>query len=322
MNEILRSLKSDLLDRRMLPILLVLGLALVGAVAFTVLAGGGSPSSPAVIGTVAPTISHSASLAVQPAAANPHAAVSETTDGARYQHKAGWHDPFTPLISREPKQQGTATGSASSSSSSSSSPSSASTESKSGSSSTPSSGGGGTTPTQPSTPAPKPKIVHKFIATVSILFGLAPTTPGQLSQLTPYESVKRLEPLPSSSNPLIVFEGVGSSRKSAIFTLTREAILKGTGTCLPSASQCEAIDLPLGGTEELSYLEPTGLTVTYELVLKGVVWHEKTYATAARLNHGNHAGAALLRRLAPPVQSELHFSSAKGVLFFVAHHGA
>ncbi len=256
------------------------------------------------------------SLPVQQAAANPNAAVAETTDGARFQHRAGAHNPFTPLASPAPKQAAT-TSSASSSKSSSSSP-----ESKSGST-TPSSGGGGATPTQPSTPAPKkPKIVHKFVATVGVLFGLAPTTPGQLSQLTPYAAVKRLEPLPSSSNPLIVFEGVGSSRKSAIFTLTREAILKGNAICLPSASQCEAIDLGLGGAEELSYLEPSGQTVTYELVLQSVAWHEVTYAKAARLNRAGHAGAALLRRLAPPVLSDLRFSSAKGVLFFVAHHGA
>jgi hypothetical protein len=313
MNEILQSLKSDLLDRRLLPILVLLGLTLVGAVAYAVLAGGSSSSPVAATGSIAPPPNQGPALAVQEAAANPHAAVSETTDGARYQHKAGAHDPFIPLPSPVVKTPVAAT-----SASSSNAPSSSSPESKTGST-TPSTGGG-TTPAQP---APKKlKIVHKFVATVSVLFGLAPTVPGQLSQLTPYSAVKRLEPLPSSSNPLIVFEGVGSSRKSAIFTLTREAILKGSAVCLPTASQCEALDLPLGGSEELSYLEPTGQTVTYELVLQAVAWHEHTYATAARLNHGNHAGAALLRRLAPPVQSELHFSGAKGVLYYVAHHGA
>jgi hypothetical protein len=315
MSEILQSLKSDLLDRRLLPILVLLGLALVGAVAYAVLAGGSSSAPIAATGSIAPPPNQGPALAVQEAGANPHAAAAETTDGARYQHKAGVHDPFIPLASPVVKAPAATTSGASSSKS----PSSSSTpESKTGST-TPSSGGG-TTPAQP---APKKlKIVHKFVATVSVLFGLAPTVPGQLSQLTPYSAVKRLEPLPSSSDPLIVFEGVGSSRKSAIFTLTREAILKGSAVCLPTASQCEALDLPLGGSEELSYLEPTGQTVTYELVLQAVAWHEHTYATAARLNRGNHAGAALLRRLAPPVQSELHFSGAKGVLYYVAHHGA
>lgn len=313
MSEILQSLKSDLLDRRVLPILVLLGLALVGAVAYAVLAGGSSSTPVAATGSIAPPPTQGPTLAVQQAAANPHAAVAETTDGARYQHKAGAHDPFTTLPSPSAKTPAVTTNSTPSPKSSSSTP-----ESKTGST-TPSSGAS-TTPAQP---APKKlKIVHKFVATVSVLFGLAPTVPGQLSQLTPYSAVKRLEPLPSSSNPLIVFEGVGSSRKSAIFTLTREAILKGNAVCLPTASQCEALDLPLGGSEELSYLEPTGQTVTYELVLQAVAWHEHTYATAARLNRGNRAGAALLRRLAPPVQSELHFSGAKGVLYYVAHHGA
>ncbi|MFI5003651.1 MAG: hypothetical protein ACHQE6_01435 [Solirubrobacterales bacterium] len=318
MSEILQSLKSDLLDRRLLPILVLLGLALAGAVAYAVLGGGGSSPRPvAATGSIAPPPTQGPALAVQEAAANPHAAVAETTDGVRYQHKAGAHDPFIPLPSPVSKTLAATTSNASSSKSSSSSP-----ESNTGSSTT-SSGGGGTTPSQPSTPAPKkPKVVHKVVATVSVLFGLAPTTPGQLSQLTPYSAVKRLEPLPSTSNPLIIFEGVSSNRKSAIFTLTREAILKGNAVCLPNASQCEAIKLASKQSEELSYLEPDGQTVAYELELESITSHEVSVAAAARLNRGSRAGAALLRRLAPPVQSELHFSGAKGVLFFVAHHGA
>ncbi|MGH2854108.1 MAG: hypothetical protein ACRDLF_07945 [Solirubrobacteraceae bacterium] len=279
MSEILQSLKSDLLDRRLLPILLLLGAALAGAVAYTVLAGGGSAKPVAAAVAVAPPGARGPSLSVQQAAANPNAAVAETTEGARYQHKSGAHNPFTPLPSPQEK---TATSSSSSSQPTSSS-SSSSSESKS-SSPTPSPSGGGTTPSQP---APrKPKVVHKFIAAVSVLFGPAPTTPGQLSQLTPYAAVKRGEALPSASDPLIVFKNIGSGRKSAIFTLSREAILKGTATCLPDASQCESIDLPVGQAEELSYLEPSGQTVTYELVLQAVAWHEET-ATIARV-HRHH----------------------------------
>jgi hypothetical protein len=323
MSAILQSLKSDLLDRRLLPILVALGLALAGAIAYVVLAGGSS--SPAGTASASrPTSAHPApvsqgpSLTVAQAPPNPNAADAETTNGVRYQHKAGSHNPFAQLAS--PKAPA-----ASASQSGTSSPgSSSSTSAGKGSSSTATSTGGGSpTPTRPSTPVPhKPKIVHKLVALVSVLFGLAPTTPGQLSQLTPYSSVKRLEPLPSTSNPLIVFEGVSASRTSAIFTLAREAILKGSATCLPSASQCEAIELPAGQSEELSYLEPNGQTVTYELVLQAVAWREETYVKAARLERGDRAGRVLLRRLAPPVQSDLHFSQAKGVLVFTAHRGA
>ncbi len=284
MNEILQSLKSDLLDRRLLPILLLLGAALAAAIAYAVLAGSSSaPSTAAATGSLAPPSTQGPSLPVQQAPANPNTAVAETTDGARYQHKAGAHNPFTPFASASTKQAAATSSSSSKSSSSSPAPSS---EGKSGSS-TPSSGGGGTTP---STPAPpKRKVVHKFVATVGVLFGLAPTTPEQLSQLTPYAAVKRLEALPSSTTPLIVFKGVSSNRKSAIFTLSREAILKGEATCLPNASQCEAIDLKAGQAEELGYLEPSGQTVAYELVLQSIAWHETTTtATIARRHHHRH----------------------------------
>jgi hypothetical protein len=324
MSAILRSLKSDLLDRRLLPILLVLCLALAGAVAYVVLGSGGSSSSssssPVAASAPSPApVSKGPSLAVAQAPTNPNAALAETTDGVRYRHKAGSHNPFTPLASPKAPAASASTSANSSASSSGSS----SSGSPSSSSSSPTSSGGSSTPSQPSTPAPhKPKVVHKLVAVVGVLFGLAPTTPGQLSQLTPYSAVKRLEPLPSASNALVVFEGVSSNRKSAVFTLAREAILKGSATCMPSASQCEAIDLGLGQAEELSYLEPNGLTVTYELALEAIAWHEVTYATAARLDRRNHAGQALLRRLAPSVLSDLHFSSAKGVLVYTAHHGA
>jgi hypothetical protein len=274
MNEILQSLKSDLLDRRLLPVVLLLVAALVGAIAYVVLAGGGSAKPVAAVTALSPGAggpsAKGPSLAVSQAASDPNAAVAETTEGARYQHKGGSHNPFTPLPSPKPK-----TTSATSTATSPSSPESKPT------STTPSSGGG-TTPAKP-TPA-KPKVVHKFVATISVLFGPAPTTPGQLSQLTPYAAVKPGEPLPNASDSLIVFKNIGSSRKSAIFTLSREAILKGGGLCLPTASQCESIDLPIGQAEELSYLEPTGQTVTYELVLEGIRWREET-ATISRRHH-------------------------------------
>ena len=106
--------------------------------------------------------------------------------------------------------------------------------------------GGGTTPT-PTTPtepaARETAEARSTVYFVDVLYGLAPTTPGQLSQLTPYADLKRLEPLPSASDPRIVFAGVSDTGKGAIFTLAGEAILKGEGACMPSATQCEAVDL-------------------------------------------------------------------------------
>jgi hypothetical protein len=282
MTELLRSLRADLSDRRMLPILVALGLALAGALAYAVLGGGSSAKPLATAGLPAPSIVKGPSLPVSQAPANPNAAVAETTEGVRYQRRAGSHNPFVPLAS--PKSQ-TSTTSASTAAKASSGPKPSASSGGSGTGSS----GSSTAPIQPQ-PKPKPKVTHKSVATASLLFGPAPTVPGQLSQLIPYASVKQGEPLPSAANQLITFKSVvknaGAAHKSAIFALDREAILKGPATCLPSPSQCESIELELGGTEELSYLEPTEQTVTYELVLEGVDVREVTARIARRHHRG------------------------------------
>jgi hypothetical protein len=271
-SELLKSLRSDILDRRVLPIVVLLGLALAGALAYAVLSGASSAKPVAAASPVTPPAPRGATLAVAQAPANPHAAVSETTEGGRYRHREGSHNPFTQFAS--PK---TPTTSAAKSASPAPSPESKPTPA--------SSGGAGTTPAPPA-PAPKPKTVHHIVETVSVLFGPAPTTPGQLSQLTPYATVKQGEPLPSAEDPVLVFKSLGPDNKSALFTFAREVIPKGPATCKPSASQCESILLPLGGAEELSILEPSGQTVVYELVLEGTSRHSVT-ARIARHHHAH-----------------------------------
>ncbi len=275
MNEIVQSLKSDLLDRRLLPILLALGLLLAGAVAYVVLAGGGSseagtPSAAAGAPNPAP-VAAGPSLAVTQAPENPHAAVAETTDGARYRHKPGTRDPFTPLVSPKAKSETASTGKTSSVSS----PSSSST----------STGGSETTPSTPVKPAPKKK--PKTVYLVTVQFGLLPSTTTELAQLTPYADLKRLQPLPSKDDQRLIFAGARGNGKGAVFELSREAILKGQATCIPSASQCEAIDLEVGQSEELTYLEPDSQSVPYELKLISITKEAPT-ASAARVHHHHH----------------------------------
>ncbi|HWX45810.1 MAG TPA: hypothetical protein VNY52_10875 [Solirubrobacteraceae bacterium] len=323
MSNALRSLKADLLDRRMLPILLLLVAALAGAVAYTALGGGGSSATPvaAVTPTAPPTLGKGTTLPVTQAPINPNAVAAETTDGARYQHKAGSHNPFTPLVSPKASSEATATGKASASSSPSPSSSTAS-ESK----AVPSGGssGGGTTPAQTPTPAapPKPVAKPKPVYLVTVQFGPVPATSGELSQLTPYSDLKRLQPLPSTTDPRLVFAGARANGKDVVFALGREAIVKGQAKCLPSATQCEAIDLAVEQTEELDYLEPDGQSVPYELKLVSIAKKEATAARAASLDRAGRAGRDLLRRLGLTVLGHLRFSSAKGALVQLAHGGA
>ena len=283
MNEILQSLKSDLLDRRLLPILLALGVLLAGAVAYVVLAGGssgaGTPS--AAVGSNPASLAAGPNLAVTQAPENPHAAVAETTDGARYRHKPGTRDPFTPLVSPKATSSSTSTNpSVSSPSASSTSPS----VEKSSPSST-STGGAETTPTTPVKPAPKKK--PKTVYLVTVQFGLLPATTTELAQLTPYSDLKRLQPLPSKDDERLIFAGARGNGKGAVFELSREAILKGQATCIPTASQCEAIDLEVGQSEELTYLEPDDQSVPYELKVVSIT-KESTTASAARVHRHHH----------------------------------
>ncbi len=283
MNEILQSLKSDLLDRRMLPILLALGVLLAGAVAYVVLAGGGSSEAgtPSAVVTRNPaSVAPGPNLAVTQAPENPHAAVAETTDGARYRHKPGSRDPFTPLPTPKVKSEAAST----TPSVSSPSPSSTSPSVEKSSPSSPSTGGAETTPSTPVKPAPKkPKTVYL----VTVQFGLLPSTTTELAQLTPYADLKRLQPLPSKDDQRLIFAGARGNGKGAVFELSREAILKGQATCIPNASQCEAIDLEVGQSEELTYLEPDGQSVPYELKLVTIAKEAPT-ASAARVRRHHH----------------------------------
>jgi hypothetical protein len=285
-NEILKSLKSDLLDRRMLPIVVLLVAAVAGAVAYTVLAGSGSSNTPAAaaIGPVTPP-TRGPTLAVQQAPANPNGAVAETTDGVRYQHKAGKHNPFTPLPGAVKVEVKTTTSTPAASTPSSESKSSSST------------GGSSTTPTQPTqpakptTPAKKPKPKPAYV--VNLQFGALPTTPGAPVELVPYELRARKQ-LPSVSDPKIIFTGVHGSPFEAVFALTAEVIPKPTsqGTCVPSTSQCESIELAAGKSEQLEYLEPTGQTVVYELKVISIARPEGASAAriARRRHHHHHHG--------------------------------
>ena len=106
------------------------------------------------------------------------------------------------------------------------------------------------------TAQPKPKTVYD----VAIEFGVLPPgiTPrnGAAHRLQEAASCRRRCPRPKQ--PLIVFRGVTAKGKSATFTLVGEAILPGTGACLPSPTQCQAVDLKPGETEQLNYLPPDG----------------------------------------------------------------
>jgi hypothetical protein len=261
MNAFFNSLKSDLFDRRLTPVLALLGVALLAAIVYAVIGGGSSSPAPAASAPV--TVPKSSGIAVT-AVATAKTSVSETTSGSAEQTAGGaTRNPFKPLPGVKSATAATpasASGTSTSGESSSGSEGSSSEGSSSGSSGTETNSQSGGT--QQEKKASKPAKAYK----VTVLFGTAPAgTPVLSAGLTSYEDLKRQTPLPSATQPLIVFRGVVAGGKSATFTLVGEAILRGSAACLPSASQCQAIDLKVGDTEELEYVPLGGTAVTYEL---------------------------------------------------------
>jgi hypothetical protein len=309
MTDFLSSLKADLLDRRLLPIVALVGVALAAAVGYAAL--GGSGAAPTAV--VTPTAPVPTGIAIAQSTKNPNQPVAETTSGVSHQRGGSSRNPFAPLVGPAKTTAPPATA-GSSPRSSGSSPASSGTSSG---SSSPSSGGSTpTTPSKPSTPAKPTTVYH-----VAVLFGEIPAgTLPQTAQLTPYESLKLLTPLPSAKQPLVVFRGVTSAGKSATFTLVGEAILHGSAACLPSASQCQAIDLKPGQSEQLEYLAPSGGVLTYELRVVSIVASKATAIGAKSVLRGeSKPGRELLRRAGLMAVPDLHYSSQIGVLVFAAH---
>ena len=307
MTGFLSSLKADLLDRRLLPLVVLVGVALAAALAYAALGGGSSGSTPTAAVSTGP-VTPSSGLAISQN--SPEKAVAETTSGVSAQHKGASHNPFTPLPEAKTTTSATTTSAASSTTSSSSSSSSTS---GSGSSSSGSGESSSTAPTKPSKPA-KPKTVYH----VAVLFGVLPASgSSQGVELTPYENLKLLTPLPSPTQALIVFRGVTAGGKSATFTLVGEAILHGAAACLPSASQCEAIDMKAGQSEQLEYLQSNGQTVTYELQIVSIASSAASSAAVKNLLRSeSKAGRELLSRSGLVAIPDLRYSSQVGVLVF------
>jgi hypothetical protein len=313
MTDFLNAVKSDLLDRRMLPLLVVVGVVLLAALGYAVLGGSSNSTTPPATPPVARTVG----IAVTEAPSNPNQPVAETTNGATVQRGGHARNPFAPLV-RAKVATTTATSNTSSSSSS-----TTSTKTSSGSSTT--GGSGGSSPTKPAQPS-TPRIVIHFHVTAQ--FGVVPPAPAPGAQplpkqLTSYENMKVDQPLPDKTNPQVVFLGVVlPAGKSAVFALIGEPILHGSAKCLPSATQCQAIQLLPGQSETLESIDASNNTVTYELKLVSIKSSRTTASTAsarAAFKAPTKAQRELLRRAGLKVLPALKGAQGAGMLVFIPH---
>lgn len=325
MTDFLGSLKADLLDRRILPIVVLLGVALVGALAYAVL-GGGSSSAPAPAVSSVSQLStgvSASSISVTQAPTATDQPVAETTSGSAHRSAGASRNLFAPLPGAKAASASTSSeASAGSKSSSPSTSGTSTTTSGAGSESSSGSQGAGGTPTPEGKQSPsKPK--KQTVYHVAVLFGAVPAgSPAPSPLLTPYEHLKRQQPLPSSTQPLVVFRGVTAGGKSASFTLLGEAILRGVASCLPNASQCQAIDLKPGQVEELEYVPLEGAPVIYQLQVVSIDASKASASAARRIFRAeSKTGLRLLRAAGLSALPGLRYSAGKGVLVFAGHRG-
>jgi len=312
MNEFLASLKSDLLDRRFLPVLVLLGVALLAALAFAVLGGGSStsPTPPPPSSASTGVTGRAGAIAISPAPANPKEAVAETTNGAHNQSGTP-RNPFTPLPSTKAKSTTSTSSSAQTSTSSSTSGGSGGA----GSTSAPTGSSSPSPSPKPAKPKPKPKPAQK-IYHVNVLFGVAPAgTPPQNIPLTAFNDLTRLAPLTAGGQAPLVYAGATVRGAGAIFTVVQEVFLHGPAICHPSASQCQAIQLQPGQSEELEYVPTAGPALVYRLELVSIKAVHASAAKAAGVFHAtSRAGRALLRSAGLSALPGLRYSTRTGLV--------
>ena len=304
MSEFLNGIKVDLIDSRRRPILAVLVVALVAALAYALLGGGSSSTSPAL--SPLPVRPGSSGIPVSQAPANANQAVAETTSGASEQRTGSSRDPFTPL----PGAGVTTTSTATAPSSTSSSPAGA----QSGSSAQ---GSGGTSSGTGTQKESTPKVLIRYHVTAQ--FGVVPPAvegaPPQPAELKTYRQVALNQPLPSKDNAQLVFLGVVlRTGKEAVFALTGAAILHGNAVCLPSATQCRGIKLKVGQSETLDTFDANGSPVTYELKLVAIAKHGVS-ASTARAHAAKDAARTARTGRSGDVSRERKIASSLGLRF-------
>jgi hypothetical protein len=141
-----------------------------------------------------------------------------------------------------------------------------------------------TAPTTPATPAPKPK--QYALHELTVRFGATDQTDTQ--------SLKRLQPLPSADEPVLIYMGVLKDGKTAVFLVDQGVTPVGDGECRPTPEQCETIRLQAGETEFLDITDESG-AVTGQYQLDLIKIHKSSTTSASKAKATSKAGERLLQ---------------------------
>lgn len=117
---------------------------------------------------------------------------------------------------------------------------------------------------------------------------------GRTNATRARRTVERLTPLPSADNPFFVYLGVLSDEKTAVFLLSSDVKATGDGACKPRASSCETIELQRGDTEFFDVTSEDGKVTQYQLDVLSVTKETAdtpSRAVAARTDSGDKEAA-------------------------------
>lgn len=317
----LRGLGQDLIDKRLWPIALVLGIAIIAAP--TVLARGGSSGDEVA---VTPPATQSQGL---------RAAVVQTAEPGDGPATGGMRNPFFDAPSEEaPGAQTQAAGAASDSAqsgtsadmksesstgtSTSGSGDSGSSDGSSGSGGSEDSGGdSGSSDDDDSSSTTKGSGEVGYDLTVK--FGAAG------GEVKTYKNVPRLSPLPDAENPMFIYMGVLDDGKTAVF-LMGDGIgaAVGDGTCRPSPDVCETLELDKGDTMFLDGVAPAegGAPAQYQLDVTSIVKRggskKASSASKKKAKKAAKAGRSAVRKArrngAADTLDRYRFDAADGVI--------
>lgn len=298
MTEMLESIKSDLLSRRMLPLLAAVAVALVGGTAYALSASSPGGASPSPVPSVSPPPAAS-TLSIGVASVNAHAALAETPGGKRFQSQGSTRNPFASLAPVPAAKSGTtgpsgsSTGSNSSGSSSTGSSSTGSSPGGAGVSGGSSTGAGTGVPPTPVLPKPKP--IHVGLSpTQSYSVALSLTTAA--GGLDTVDSLERLSVLPSGQQPLLVYLGVLKGGRDTLFVVQPGTVVSGPGVCLPGPTDCEILSLAQEQIESLAVSTGSGTSNVALFAVNAIT--VEGHASVASANRARRkasaAGSALL----------------------------
>jgi hypothetical protein len=268
MRVFLLDLWMDLREKRLAPLAIILIAAIV---AVPIVLAKGTKETPAPAPSPTATTASAAPVIEGQAAAGPTESKLQTFSP---------RDPFEPTGSTG---GGTTTGTSGGTST-------GTTGATTGTTTTPTGGGGGaTTGTQPSTGTGTPTTgtgnttgetkTTLFTYTVDLRF-------GEGGGVKAYKDVKRLDLIPDSNTPKVVFLGVTTTGKTAVFLIDSNIGVDSAGKCRPSADECTFLYLRPDADHDQALLTDSDGTV-YHLRLLAIHRVSVSSSNGSTGNSGN-----------------------------------